>query len=88
MEEGFDSKLFLTTCFRDKDFDEAYGMLSPSILSARNTIKEIFTFAVQNENANSDNKLKVVESTVIAERDFVAGVEPTVLVAEYVRRLC
>ena len=88
MEEGFDSKLFLTLCFRDKDFDEAYGMLSSSILSARNTIKEIFTFAVHNENANSDNKLRVVESTVIAERDFIAGVEPTVLVAEYVRRLC
>lgn len=85
-EEAFDSKTFLTLCFRDKDFDEAYKMLP--IDNARITIKQIFDFAVNNENANSNNKLRVVESTIIAERDFIAGVEPTVLVAEYVRSLC
>ena len=56
--------------------------------NARVTIKQIFDFAVNNENATSDSKLKVVEATVMAERDFIAGVEPNVVTAEYVRTLC
>lgn len=85
-DEAFDSKSFLTLCFRDKDFDEAYKMVP--IDNARVTIKQIFDFAVNNENATSDSKLKVVEATVMAERDFIAGVEPNVVTAEYVRTLC
>ena len=57
-------------------------------VSARRAVKQIFDFAVNNENATSDSKLKVVEATVMVERDFIAGVESDVALAEYVRTLC
>ena len=90
-EEAFDCKSFLTLCFRDKDFAEALKMLfgvTGTPVSARRAVKQIFDFAVNNENATSDSKLKVVEATVMVERDFIAGVESDVALAEYVRTLC
>ncbi len=81
-DKQFDSQGFLSLCFREKDFDVALKMFDG--FPMRPTIQKIFKYAI-NSTANTNSKLTVIEAAITAERDFVAGVEPNIILANFVR---
>ena len=85
VDEGLDPQAFLTMCFREKDYDAALEMIHDGH-TGRNNIRIIFRHAV-NSNANVKSKLTVIDAAVIAERDYILGVEPNIILANFVR-LC
>ena len=85
---GFREQQFLTACFRDRDFEMAKQVFTSSTALPRDTIKNILTFAVESDVATTDNKMKVIETTINAERDFAMGVWDYAIVDNYIRELC
>ena len=81
-DSKFDAQGFLSLCFREKAFDLALGMFEG--FQPRPTIQQVFHYAV-NSTANTNSKLTVIEAAITAERDFVAGVEPNIILANFVR---
>ena len=84
----FREQQFLTACFRDRDFEMAKQVFTSSTALPRDTIKNILTFAVESDVATTDNKMKVIETTINAERDFAMGVWDYAIVDNYIRELC
>tara|TARA_R100000152_G_C6749077_1_gene172724 strand:+ start:329 stop:1105 length:777 start_codon:yes stop_codon:yes gene_type:complete len=81
-DSKFDAQGFLSLCFREKAFDHALKMFEG--FQPRPTIQQVFHYAV-NSTANTNSKLTVIEAAITAERDFVAGVEPNIILANFVR---
>jgi len=85
VDEGLDPQAFLTMCFREKDYEAALEIIDDGH-TGRNNIRIIFRHAV-NSNANVKSKLTVIDAAVTAERDYILGVEPNIILANFVR-LC
>ena len=66
----------------------AKQVFTSSTALPRDTIKNILTFAVESDVATTDNKMKVIETTINAERDFAMGVWDYAIVDNYIRELC
>ena len=82
-DEGFASQDFLTLCFRDKDFESAHALFKGQD-QPRRIIRSIFRYAMQS-NAQASSKLVVIDASCTAERDYIMGVEPTIILANFVR---
>lgn len=82
IDDDFDPQQFLTMVFREKDYEEAlkvFGGFSP-----RKSVRRVFAHAVAS-NARVASKLAVIDAAVTAERDFIAGVEEQIVIANFVR---
>jgi DNA polymerase III delta prime subunit len=80
--DEFDPKNFLLMCFRERDYDEAHKCIVD--FDPRRSVRRAFNHAVKS-NARVESKLAVIDAAVTAERDFIAGVEPQIIVANFVR---
>tara|TARA_R110002012_G_scaffold125464_2_gene276983 strand:+ start:10008 stop:10883 length:876 start_codon:yes stop_codon:yes gene_type:complete len=79
------SKLFLQMAFKEKDYDAALSVFEG--YDKRQAIQEIFLFAMDG-NAKSTSKLKLINAAVVAERDFLSGVDEYITLANFVRLCC
>lgn len=76
---------FLTLCFKHKNIDAAYDEIEGG--DPRQSIRMVFSFAVEN-NATNDSKLQVIDAAIDAERDLIMGVDETIVLWSFCRRLC
>ena len=81
---SIDCAKFLKLAFKEKAMESAYSMLD--LTSPRKSIQAIFEFGVTSPSSH-DAKLTLIESSIIAERDLINGVEPTIALWNYVRLL-
>lgn len=77
--------MFLRTCFRDKDLDEAMKYLDG--YDIRQAIREIFKYCMADSKAATKSKMKVINAAVTAERDIINGVDESILTYNFVRLL-
>lgn len=82
LDDDFQPNLFLTMVFREKDYEEAYKCIVG--FDPRRSVRRVFLHAVDS-NARTASKLAVIDASVTAERDLIAGVEPTIVIANFVR---
>jgi len=82
LDDDFRPNLFLTMVFREKDYEEAYKCIVG--FDPRRSVRRVFLHAVDS-NARTASKLAVIDASVTAERDFIAGVEPKIVIANFVR---
>ncbi len=82
LDDDFQPNLFLTMVFREKDYEEAYKCIVG--FDPRRSVRRVFLHAVDS-NARTASKLAVIDASVTAERDFIAGVEPAIVIANFVR---
>jgi len=82
LDDDFQPNLFLTMVFREKDYEEAYKCIVG--FDPRRSVRRVFLHAVES-NARTASKLAVIDASVTAERDFIAGVEPAIVIANFVR---
>lgn len=82
MGDDFDPKLFLAMVFREKDYEEAYKTFEG--FNPRRSVRRVFKHAVDS-NARVESKLAVIDAAITAERDFIAGVEEQIIIANFVK---
>ena len=62
----------------------AYGLLDSS--RPRQSVREVFRKGIEGK-ASAEAKMKLIDASVVAERDLIMGVEPNVALWNYVRML-
>lgn len=77
--------MFLRTCFRDKDLDEAMKYLDG--YDIRKAIRDIFNYCMADSKAATKSKMKVINAAVTTERDIINGVDESILTYNFVRLL-
>lgn len=82
IDEGLDCGLFITLCFRDKEFQSAL-----KLLEGRNSIRSIFYHGMDS-NGSIASKNILIDAAVTAERDYISGVEPNIILANFTRMCC
>lgn len=78
-----DFNRLLKLCFRDKSYDDAIKMF---IGSVREQVRNVFSFAVKS-TASPKNKMVVIESAIVCERDIIGGVDEEVVRHNFIRLL-
>lgn len=76
-------KSFLRMCFLTKNHDDAVKMLRGDL---RADIRTVFDEAMDT-NAEVNSKMKVIEASIISERDILNGVDEEIVRHNYVRLL-
>ena len=83
-DSGINVEKFLRFCFKDKELSMAYGLLDSS--RPRQSVREVFRKGIEGK-ASAEAKMKLIDASVVAERDLIMGVEPNVALWNYVRML-
>lgn len=83
-DSGINTEKFLRLCFKDREMSMAYGLLD--LLRPRQSVREVFNAGMEGK-ASVEAKKKLIEASIIAERDLIMGVEPCVALWNYVRLL-
>lgn len=83
---GLDCGKFLKLCFKNRNIDEAFKILDSQKTDSRYIIRTIFEFAMKN-SASVENKIRVIEASVQAERDLLNGVDEYIALHEFCRAL-
>jgi len=82
-----DCNRFLRLCFQDKQALMAALMIEGDV---RQSIRSVFEFAVMSpkSTAGSDKMMRIIEASVISERDLIHGVDADVVRFNFARILC
>ena len=80
---SLDFNRFLRLCFVEKAFEDAVKLFKGEV---RHQVRECFSFAVKG-TANTESKMRVIESAITAERDLLNGVDEEVVRHNFVRML-
>jgi DNA polymerase III delta prime subunit len=80
-----DCDKLLRLCFKEGEWKIAYTLLES--LQPRQAVRTVFRHAV-NSTASPAKILKVVEASVITERDLLDGVDPQIALYNFLRLLC
>ena len=83
-ERNFNTKVFLTLCINDKDFDTSLKMLDGDI---RKIVRKVMQTTIDEGTNRTDVKLQVVDASITAERDIIDGVDEDIVKANYVRMM-
>jgi len=75
----------LRLCFKERDWELAYTIISP--LQPRQAVRSVFRHAI-NSTASPAKILKVVEASIVTERDLLNGVDPQIALYNFLRILC
>jgi len=84
-DADFSEKAFLRMCVKAQGLEDAVKMILS--MPMRMVIKQVLDYAVSS-SATSEAKMKVIEASIISERDILAGVDETVVRWNYCRMLC
>tara|TARA_R100001509_G_scaffold152578_1_gene112925 strand:- start:429 stop:1349 length:921 start_codon:yes stop_codon:yes gene_type:complete len=82
-----DSAKVLRLCFKEKNMESAYEELTRYATDPRSMVRSVFEFAMDNPS-NVESKIKVINASIQAERDLIAGVNEHIALMEFVRTLC
>ena len=86
--ECVNASSFLQLAFKERDYEHAllvFEKRQHPALPLR-AVRDIFDYGMQSE-AKTESKLKLIDAAVTAERDFIMGVQPSIIAANFVR-LC
>ena len=86
--ECVNASSFLQLAFKERDYEHAllvFEKRQHPALPLR-AVRDIFNYGMQSE-AKTESKLKLIDAAVTAERDFIMGVQPSIIAANFVR-LC
>ena len=86
--ECVNASSFLQLEFKERDYEHAllvFEKRQHPALPLR-AVRDIFDYGMQSE-AKTESKLKLIDAAVTAERDFIMGVQPSIIAANFVR-LC
>jgi len=84
---GFDADLVLRLCMSEKAIQEGVKALienRPAL--TRERIREVFLHAIESP-ASQSNKVKVLDASIISERDILMGVDPLIVAHNFCRLL-
>tara|TARA_R110000824_G_scaffold196246_1_gene379372 strand:+ start:2755 stop:3654 length:900 start_codon:yes stop_codon:yes gene_type:complete len=82
-DSGIPVSRFLALAVKEKATGEAVKLLTGSLKSA---IKQVFSFAVAS-NASTESKMRVIEASIISERDLNNGVDEEIVCWDFCRML-
>ena len=80
----FNPKTFLRICAKEQSVDMAVGLTKD--IPMRVVIRKVFDYAV-NSDASAEAKMRVIESTIISERDILQGCDEEIVRWDYCRML-
>ena len=80
----FNPKPFLRVCAKEKSVEVGYKMIKD--MPMRIIIRETLEYAV-NSDASAEGKMRVIESSIISERDLLQGCDETIVRWDYCRML-
>lgn len=85
---GINCSLFLQMAFKEGDYEHAFEVFEKreGLGSQMKVIRDIFNYGMKSE-AQIESKLKLIDAAVTAERDYLLGVDLSILGANFVR-LC
>jgi len=85
---GVNCDSFLKLAFKERDYDHAFEVFEQreEFASRMKTIRDIFDYGMKS-GAKTESKLKLIDAAVTAERDYLLGVNQSIVVANFVR-LC
>ena len=84
--ECVNASSFLQLAFKERDYEHAllvFEKRQHPALPLR-AVRDIFDYGMQSE-AKTESKLKLIDAAVTAERDFIMGVQPSIIAAYFVR---
>ena len=84
-DADFSEKAFLRMCVKAQGLQDAVQMIVS--MPMRAVIKQVLDYAVSS-SASSEAKMKVIEASIVSERDVLMGVDETVVRWNYCRMLC
>jgi DNA polymerase III delta prime subunit len=84
-DTDLNAKTFLRMCVKVQGLSEAVAMIDSMPL--RTVIKQVLDYAVSS-SASPEAKMKVIEASIVSERDVLMGVDETVVRWNYCRILC
>ncbi len=84
-DTDLNAKSLLRMCVKVQGLSEAVAMIDS--MPMRTVIKQVLDYAVSS-SASSEAKMKVIEASIISERDILMGVDETVVRWNYCRILC
>ena len=84
-DADFNPKPFLRMCVKAQGLADAVDMIHS--MPMRAVIKQVLDFAVSS-SASSEAKMKVIEASIVSERDVLMGVDEAVVRWNYCRMLC
>jgi len=84
-DSDLDCKAFLRMCMKAQGLQEGYDMIKS--MPMRIAIKTILDYAISSQ-ASQAGKMKVIEASIISERDILMGVDEDVTRWNYCRMLC
>ena len=80
----FNPKTFLRLCAKERSIDTAHKMIQD--LPMRIVIRDTLEYAV-NSDASAEGKMRVIESSIISERDLLQGCDEAIVRWDYCRML-
>ena len=84
---GFDADVVIRLCMNEKAFQEAVKALienRPAL--TRERIREVFLYAMESP-AGQKAKVKVLDASIVSERDILNGVDPLIVAHNFCRLL-
>ncbi len=84
-ETDLDCNLFLKVCLIEKDLGSALKMLENR--EVRKAVRAVFEWSLPRSNLTDKTKLHITDAAITAERDIISGVEPNIVVTNFVRML-
>ena len=79
-----DHKRFLSLCFKERQTSLAFDMLD--IAKPRQSVQSVFEYGI-NSSANDESKMKLIQASIVAERDLINGVDSSIALWNYCREL-
>ena len=80
----FNPKSFLRICAKERSIDAAHKMIQD--LPMRIVIRDTLQYAVDSD-ASAEGKMRVIESSIISERDLLQGCDEAIVRWDYCRML-
>ncbi|QDP64048.1 MAG: putative sliding-clamp-loader subunit [Prokaryotic dsDNA virus sp.] len=80
----FNPKSFLRVCAKERSVEVGYKMIKD--MPMRIIIRETLEYAV-NSDASAEGKMRIIESSIISERDLLQGCDETIVRWDYCRML-
>lgn len=84
-DADFNPKTFLRMCVKAQGMVDAVSMIDS--MPMRTVIRQVLDYAVSS-SASSEAKMKVIEASIVSERDVLMGVDEAVVRWNYCRMLC
>lgn len=80
----FNAKSFLRVCAKERSIEASFKMIKD--MPMRIIIRETLDYAV-NSSASAEGKMRIIESSIISERDILQGCDETIVRWDYCRMI-